>query len=146
MTENEYTKRVNDVIGHDLIADLSEFKFHLLAQAYNRLHNEKLTIENISNEEILWVFNMVKDNLIPNDYSKKISESLGYERLTKVSLRQARFLDKNYDEEIQNRTLNEISSERIIGIYELITEDVAPIEIEMMGGYYEENNELYIYY
>lgn len=103
MTENKYTKRVNDVVGRDRIADLSDFKFHLLARAYNRLHNEKLTIENISNEEILWVFNMVKDNLTPNDYSKKISESLGNERLKKVSLRQARFLDRNYDEEIQYR-------------------------------------------
>ena len=98
MTENKYTKRVNDVVGHDVIADLSKFKFHLLARAYNRLHNEKLTIDNISNEEILWVFNMVKDNLTPNDYSKKISESLGYEKLKKVSLRQARFLDRKYDE------------------------------------------------
>ena len=146
MTENKYTKRVNDVVGHDLIADLSEFKFHLLARAYDRILNEKLTIDNISNEEIHWVFNMVKDNLTPNDYSTKISESLGYERLKKVSLRQARFLDRNYDEEIRKYTLDEISNERILGIYELITEDVAPIEIEMMGGYYEENNEFYIYY
>ena len=146
MTENKYTKRVNDIVGRDLIADLSEFKFHLLARAYDRILSEKTTIDNISNEEILWVFNMVKDNLIPNDYSKKISESLGYERLMKVSLRQARFLDQKYDEEIQECQIEEISNERILGIYELITEYVAPIEIEMVGGYYEENNELYIYY
>ena len=146
MAENIYTKRVNDIVGHNVIADLSKFKFHLLARAFNRLHNQKLTIDNISDEEILWVFNMVKDNLTPNDYSKKISDSLGNERLKKVSLRQARFLDQNYDEEIQECSIEDISNERILGIYELITENVAPIEIEMVGGYYEDNNELYIYY
>ena len=146
MSLNEYTKRVNKVIGADLIENFLDFKFNLLSRAYNKLLAEKSTIENITDKEIIWVFEMVRDGLVPNDYSRKISDSLGYERLKKISLRQARFLDKNYDELMEKRSLDNISCEEIIGVYEIITEHVAPIEIELIGGYYEENNELYIYY
>ena len=146
MSLNEYTKRVNKVIGADLIENFSDFKFNLLSRAYNTLLAEKSTVDKITDAEILWVFEMVRDGLVPNDYSRKISDSLGYERLKKISLRQARFLDNNFDELIEKRSLNDISSDEIIGIYEIITEHVAPIEVELIGGYYEENNELYIYY
>jgi hypothetical protein len=146
MSLNEYTKRVNKVIGADIIENFSDFKFNLLCRAYDKLLAEKSTIENITDKEIIWVFEMVRDGLVPNDYSRKILDSLGYERLKKISLRQARFLDRNFDELIEKRSLNDISSDEIIGVYEIITEHVAPIEVELIGGYYEENNELYIYY
>ncbi len=146
MSLNEYTKRVNKVIGADLIENFSDFKFNLLSRAYNTLLAEKSTVDKITDAEILWVFEMVRDGLVPNDYSRKISDSLGYERLKKISLRQARFLDNNFDELIEKRSLSDISSDEIIGVYEIITEHVAPIEVELIGGYYEENNELYIYY
>ena len=146
MSLNEYTKRVNKVIGADLIENFSDFKFNLLSRAYNTLLAEKSTVDKITDAEILWVFEMVRDGLVPNDYSRKISDSLGYERLKKISLRQAHFLDDNFDELIEKRSLSDISCEEIIGVYEIITEHVAPIEIELIGGYYEENEEPYVYY
>jgi hypothetical protein len=146
MSLNEYTKRVNKVIGADLIENFSDFKFNLLSRAYNTLLAEKSTVDKITDAEILWVFEMVRDHLIPHNYSQMISDSLGLERLKTISLRQARFLDQNYDDLIEKRLFDKISKDEIIGIYEMITEHVAPIEIELIGGYYEENEEPYVYY
>ena len=68
-----------------------------------------------------------------SEYSTRILKALGDQRLQATSARQRRLMDRAYSRLLEERgSLEKITDEEIVGIYELITEEVSPIELEQM--------------
>ena len=75
-------------------------------------------------------------NLQNNEYSVKVGKALGDQRLQSTTARQRRLMDNALLEllEEEEGNLEKISDQEIIGIYEMVTEIVSPIEIELIQG------------
>ena len=71
-----------------------------------------------------------------NEYSVKVGKALGYIRLQETTARQRGIMDEAFLEllEEEEGDLEKISHQEIIGIYEMVTEIVSPIEIELIQG------------
>ena len=68
-----------------------------------------------------------------SEYSTRILKALGDQRLQMTSARQRRLMDRAYNRLLEKRrSLEKITDEEIVGIYEMITEEVSPIELEQM--------------
>ena len=75
-------------------------------------------------------------NVQSNEYSVKVGKVLGDVRLQETTARQRGIMDEAFLEllEEEEGDLEKISDQEIIGIYEMVTEIVSPIEIELMQG------------
>ena len=71
-----------------------------------------------------------------DEYSIKVGKALGDERLQATTARQRGIMDEAFLEllEEEEGDLEKISHQEIIGIYEMVTEIVSPIEIELIQG------------
>ena len=71
-----------------------------------------------------------------NEYSVKVGKALGDVRLQETTARQRGIMDEAFLEllEEEEGDLEKISDQEIIGIYEMVTEIVSPIEIELIQG------------
>ena len=71
-----------------------------------------------------------------NEYSVKVEKALGDVRLQETTARQRGIMDEAFLEllEEEEGDLEKISDQEIIGIYEMVTEIVSPIEIELIQG------------
>ena len=71
-----------------------------------------------------------------DEYSIKVGKALGDERLQATTARQRGIMDEAFLEllEEEEGDLEKISDQEIIGIYEMVTEIVSPIEIELIQG------------
>ena len=69
-----------------------------------------------------------------DEYSIKVGKALGDQRLQSTTARQRRLMDNALLEllEEEEGNLEKISDQEIIGIYEMITEVVSPIELELI--------------
>jgi hypothetical protein len=75
-------------------------------------------------------------NVQSNEYSVKVGKALGDVRLQETTARQRGIMDEAFLEllEEEEGDLEKISDQEIIGIYEMVTEIVSPIEIELIQG------------
>ena len=75
-------------------------------------------------------------NVQSNEYSVKVGKALGDVRLQETTARQRGIMDEAFVEllEEEEGDLEKISDQEIIGIYEMVTEIVSPIEIELIQG------------
>ena len=75
-------------------------------------------------------------NVQSNEYSVKVEKALGDVRLQETTARQRGIMDEAFLEllEEEEGDLEKISDQEIIGIYEMVTEIVSPIEIELIQG------------
>ena len=75
-------------------------------------------------------------NVQSNEYSVKVGKALGNIRLQETTARQRGIMDRAFLEllEEEEGDLEKISDQEIIGIYEMVTEIVSPIEIELIQG------------
>ena len=75
-------------------------------------------------------------NVQSNEYSIKVGKALGDVRLQETTARQRGIMDEAFLEllEEEEGDLEKISDQEIIGIYEMVTEIVSPIEIELIQG------------
>jgi len=71
-----------------------------------------------------------------NEYSVKVGKALGDVRLQETTARQRGIMDEAFLELLaeEEGDLEKISDQEIIGIYEMVTEIVSPIEIELIQG------------
>ena len=71
-----------------------------------------------------------------NEYSVKVGKALGDVRLQETTARQRGIMDEAFLELLEEEAgdLDKISDQQIIGIYEIVTEIVSPIEIELIQG------------
>ena len=69
-----------------------------------------------------------------NEYSVKVGKALGDVRLQETTARQRGIMDEAFLELLaeEEGDLEKISDQEIIGIYEMVTEIVSPIEIELI--------------
>ena len=75
-------------------------------------------------------------NVQSNEYSVKVGKALGDVRLQETTARQRGIMDEAFLELLEEEAgdLEKISDQEIIGIYEMVTEIVSPIEIELIQG------------
>jgi hypothetical protein len=75
-------------------------------------------------------------NVQSNKYSVKVGKALGDVRLQETTARQRGIMDEAFLELLaeEEGDLEKISDQEIIGIYEMVTEIVSPIEIELIQG------------
>ena len=75
-------------------------------------------------------------NVQSNEYSVKVGKALGDVRLQATTARQRGIMDEALLELLEEEAgdLDKISDQQIIGIYEIVTEIVSPIEIELIQG------------
>ena len=71
-----------------------------------------------------------------NEYSVKVGKALGDVRLQETTARQRGIMDEAFLEllEEEEGDLEKISDQEIIGIYEMVTEIISPIELELIQG------------
>ena len=71
-----------------------------------------------------------------DEYTIKVGKALGDVRLQATTARQRGIMDEAFVEllEEEEGDLEKISDQEIIGIYEMVTEIVSPIEIELIQG------------
>ena len=71
-----------------------------------------------------------------DEYSIKVGKALGDVRLQATTARQRGIMDEALLELLDEEAgdLDKISDQQIIGIYEIVTEIVSPIEIELIQG------------
>ena len=75
-------------------------------------------------------------NVQSNEYSVKVGKALGDQRLQSTTARQRGIMDEAFLEllEEEEGDLEKISDQEIIGIYEMVTEIISPIELELIQG------------
>ena len=75
-------------------------------------------------------------NVQSNEYSVKVGKALGDVRLQETTARQRGIMDEAFLEllEEEEGDLEKISDQEIIGIYEMVTEIISPIELELIQG------------
>ena len=71
-----------------------------------------------------------------DEYAIKVGKALGDQRLQATTARQRRLMDNALLEllEEEEGNLEKISDQEIIGIYEMVTEIISPIELELIQG------------
>ena len=69
-----------------------------------------------------------------NEYSVKVEKALGDVRLQETTARQRGIMDEAFLELLEEGDLEKISDQEIIGIYEMVTEIISPIELELIQG------------
>ena len=75
-------------------------------------------------------------NVQSNEYSIKVGKALGDVRLQETTARQRGIMDEAFLELLEEEAgdLEKISDQEIIGIYEMVTEIISPIQIELIQG------------
>ena len=70
-----------------------------------------------------------------DEYSIKVGKALGDERLQATTARQRRLMDNALMDRLERRgSVEKVTEDEIVGIYEIITEVVSPIELELIQG------------
>ena len=70
-----------------------------------------------------------------DEYSIKVGKALGKERLLATTERQRRLMDSTLQDRLERRgSVEKVTEDEIVGIYEMITEVVSPIELELIQG------------
>ena len=70
-----------------------------------------------------------------DEYSIKVGKALGDERLQATTARQRRLMDNALLRRLEKRgSVEKVTEDEIVGIYEIITEVVSPIELELIQG------------
>ena len=73
-----------------------------------------------------------------------IQNALGVERINSLSEKQRLLLEKAYAKLLSKKDITEISDNEILGQYELITEHLFPIGVEMAAAAHKAKDELRI--
>ena len=70
-----------------------------------------------------------------DEYAIKVGMALGDERLQATTARQRRLMDNALMDRLERRgSVEKVTEDEIVGIYEMITEVVSPIELELIQG------------
>ena len=70
-----------------------------------------------------------------DEYAIKVGKALGDERLQATTARQRRLMDNALMDRLERRgSVEKVTEDEIVGIYEIITEVVSPIELELIQG------------
>ena len=70
-----------------------------------------------------------------DEYSIKVGKALGDQRLQATTARQRRLMDNALLDRLEERgSVEKVTEDEIIGIYEMITEVISPIELELIQG------------
>ena len=70
-----------------------------------------------------------------DEYAIKVGKALGDERLQATTARQRRLMDNALLDRLEERgSVEKVTEDEIIGIYEMITEVISPIELELIQG------------
>jgi len=70
-----------------------------------------------------------------DEYAIKVGMALGDERLQATTARQRRLMDNALMDRLERRgSVEKVTEDEIVGIYEIITEVVSPIELELIQG------------
>jgi len=70
-----------------------------------------------------------------DEYAIKVGKALGDERLQATTARQRRLMDNALLDRLEERgSVQKVTEDEIIGIYEMITEVISPIELELIQG------------
>ena len=70
-----------------------------------------------------------------DEYAIKVGKALGDERLQATTARQRRLMDNALMDRLERRgSVEKVTEDEIVGIYEMITEVVSPIELELIQG------------
>jgi len=70
-----------------------------------------------------------------DEYSIKVGKALGDQRLQATTARQRRLMDNALLRRLEKRgSVEKVTEDEIVGIYEMITEVVSPIELELIQG------------
>jgi hypothetical protein len=70
-----------------------------------------------------------------DEYSIKVGKALGDQRLQATTARQRRLMDNALLRRLEKRgSVEKVTEDEIVGIYEIITEVVSPIELELIQG------------
>ena len=70
-----------------------------------------------------------------DEYAIKVGKALGDERLQATTARQRRLMDNALMDRLERRgSVEKVTEDEIVGIYEIITEVVSPVELELIQG------------
>ena len=70
-----------------------------------------------------------------DEYAIKVGKALGDKRLQATTARQRRLMDNALMDRLERRgSVEKVTEDEIVGIYEMITEVVSPIELELIQG------------
>ena len=70
-----------------------------------------------------------------DEYAIKVGKALGDERLQATTARQRRLMDNALMDRLERRgSVEKVTEDEIVGIYEIITEVVSPVELELIRG------------
>ena len=70
-----------------------------------------------------------------DEYSIKVGKALGDARLQATTARQRSLMDNALMDRLERRgSVEKVTEDEIVGIYEIITEVVSPIELELIHG------------
>ena len=70
-----------------------------------------------------------------DEYAIKVGKALGDERLQATTARQRRLMDYALQDRLEERgSVQKVTEDEIIGIFEMVTEVISPIELELIQG------------
>ena len=75
---------------------------------------------------------MNNEEMLIKEFSKRVLRVLGQKKVDSLSRRQAVILDKSLGRLLNEKPIDQISDEEIVGSYEVIVDHVSPLAYEVL--------------
>ena len=75
---------------------------------------------------------MNNEEMLIKEFSKRVLRVLGQKKVDSLSRRQAVILDKSLRRLLNEKPIDQISDEEIVGSYEVIVDHVSPLAYEVL--------------
>ena len=75
---------------------------------------------------------MNNEEMLVKEFSKRVLRVLGQKKVDSLSRRQAVILDKSLGRLLNEKPIDQISDEEIVGSYEVIVDHVSPLAYEVL--------------
>jgi len=75
---------------------------------------------------------MNNEEMLIKEFSKRVLRVLGQKKVDSLSRRQAVILDKSLGRLLDEKPIDQISDEEIVGSYEVIVDHVSPLAYEVL--------------